>query len=222
MAADFTILDSGNLDTGVVTSQATSNSITPAVGDIVFWEAQSSVGTDAALSGGGLTWSLVHLEAPGTEFVAVFKAVSGTPSSGTLTFSSSDNFRDSGWAVVRPVDLDTPTVVGNNNSGASAVDTLTVTLTTSSPAAILAYFAGGANATWTADATNGFTEILDAGVANGLSQNLQEKFSNASQVVGDASANVRMVAVALQFLASGGGGTAVKDIIGSGIIPFAR
>jgi hypothetical protein len=207
--ADFTILDSGALDHALVTSQDTTNAITPAIGDVAFFAGRVSVGTSAACPGGGMTWTLVQLQAAAgaqSVFVAAFRATAGTPSSGVLTFTSSDNWVDTTYAVVRPVDLVYTGVAGANDSGGEDVDTLTIPLTTSSPAGLLAYFMGHSTpATWAQD--TGWTEILDANNPSGLSHNLQERFSDDTEVIGNASFNMAITGVCLEFSAAGGSAT---------------
>jgi hypothetical protein len=217
--ADFTILDSGQFNSTVATSRDTTNAITPAVGDLCFFSGAVSVGTGAALTGGGMSWTLVQLEANSDNFVAAFRAVSGTPSSGVLTFSASDNFRDHAYAVIRPVDLDYVGVAGSNNSAGSSVDTLTIPLTTSSPAGLLAYCAaaGTVPTSWAVD-PGGWAEILDAFEASGASHQVQERFSDDTEVICDAAINARITGVCLEFDAAG---SSVNLVVQDGAIGLA-
>ena len=200
--ASFTILDSEVTDHTAATSRAMTNSITPALGDLAFFGARNSLGTDAACSGAGMTWTLLELESNSQPaFVAVFRATAGTPESGALTITSSDNFIDTTYAAVRPVDLTYDSVAGSGNTAGSAVDTLAVAITATTPAALLVYFSGGANNTWAED--TGWTETLDAAHASGIAHQLQERFSDDDEVIGNLSTNGNMTGVVLMFTAAG-------------------
>lgn len=203
--ADFQILDSDAIDHGFTNSQPTSVAITPQIGDIVFiGSANGSNGADAALSGGGMTWTLLDriFSTGGTiGFVAAFRATSGTPSNGVLTFTASDTFADMTYAVVRPVDLGTVGVAGGEHSAGLGVATLTIPLTTNSPAGLLAYGLAGGVGTMAQD--TGWTEILDENVASGSTHQLMERFSDDSEVIIDAvEGNAVLLGICLEFAAS--------------------
>ena len=214
--ADFNVLDSEALNHGGVTSQDTTLAITPAVGDVACVTGGVSAGTGAALSGGGMTWELevlVH-DVDSDSFLAVFRAASGTPSEGVLTFTSSDNWIDTTYAVVRPVDLEYTGVAGSDSSEAT-VDTMSITLSTSSPAGLLGFcHAALANQNMAEDTANGFAEIgSEIVVAQGRTLQLQEKFGDAAALVIDSQDNTYLLGAVLEFSAEVEEDTFVAQVI---------
>jgi hypothetical protein len=61
--ASWTVLDNEARNHAVTTTQNTTATITPAVGDIIFFGGTGSAGANAAVSGGGMTWTQLALDA---------------------------------------------------------------------------------------------------------------------------------------------------------------
>lgn len=110
----------------------TTESATPQLGDFVACGMTNSVGTDSALSGGGMTWTLRRLQAGASAYIAVFEATSGTPAAGQLTHTTSDTGRDFCYVWVRPAANETyNAITGNSASDVSVtVDLSGLTATT--------------------------------------------------------------------------------------------
>jgi hypothetical protein len=218
MAAGFTLIDSDGLNHTIINNRATTNSITPAVGDIIVWGGNFSVGTNPSVTGGGMTWTQVGSTIAATsQFCCAFEATSGTPSAGTLTMTtSSDDFADAAYAVIRPTDLDSPAQVGSNTS-TSDQDTLTVSITGSGFGGLLAWFyVSVGSSSWTQATDSGWTSLVDINspTITGAGQ-VQYRTSDDTEVIWDGSVNKTVQGIVLSF-ASTAAGTTLGGLVGSG------
>jgi len=210
MAADFTIIDNEARDHVASESEATTVAFTPAIGDVAFFTLTNFEDSEAdvALTGGGMVWAKLIFEQNVTTWgVLAFRAASGTPSESVLTITAGDSWIDTMYAIVRPVDLTYTGVAGSDDSAGVAVDTLSVTLSTTTPGGLLAYFGNNDdNITWNVNVGNvDWVEIMDQTVASGRSHQLMEKFGDDTDVIGDAASNEEITGVVLEFAAIGGG-----------------
>ena len=115
-----TLVSQKAYDQEVASGSRTTESATPALGDLIWCCMNNSVGTDAALTGCGMAWTLRQLIAGASSYGALFEATSGTPSAGQLTHTTSDTGRDYTYQWVRPGSgLTYNTNANSSTSGAS-------------------------------------------------------------------------------------------------------
>ena len=203
----FTLVASGVESATAVTTDDT-DSVTPALGDIAFFGMHSTDDTVGhSCTGGGMTWTLVRLQAFITgSRVATFgyEAVSGTPSAGALTFSKTDSFTDMGWALVRPSGYD-PTPTGNGNGTGSGND-ITITITDGPWDGLLTYGYVSAVTTYTKDGDASWIELLDENAGTGGSQQIQYRLSDDSEVLIDPGSDPETIAgMCLKFTTAAAG-----------------
>jgi len=203
----FTLLDHATVNAGLEGTRA-SNSFTPAVGDIMFWMLRTYAAAPTyTLTGTDVTWTEIDSLVFNTDSVIVaFRVTAGGGTAGVQTFddSAADQWRDPSWMAIRPVDLTFDGVAGKNST---ASGDLTITLTTSSPAALFAFFANEGETTFNAD--SGWTILQQA--AASLTNTIcgEYRLSDDTEVIGDINAggSAPHGGICVDFTASGGGGS---------------
>lgn len=235
MAVSITKLTRGFTDD--VTSTNTA-SITPSANKLVLLavSGRNGLGTEPAtptISGNGLTWVLINsifftTSGFSRRKLFLYRAMGASPSSGAITI----NFGETTtilWAVAECTGMDTS---GTNGSGAivqsatakdetNSTNTLTVTL---------GAFGSTNNATFgcysqssPTDAVtpgSGFTELEELGASFSTKLHTEFKDTNDTSVDWTSAGNIIAGGIGIEIKAAVA--TAVKDLIGMGIIPFAR
>jgi hypothetical protein len=202
MAAGFARIASACLDHAAQASTDTE-SVTPAVGDVLFCGAGATSDIEPTCVGGGLTWVLIHFDVDTEDALWVFVAIAGTPEAEALTVAvSAGTMIDFTYALIRPTELSLVDVCGADNTGASQSDTLVVALTTDEPAGLLAYgrsYNTGVD-NWAED--SGWTELAgtDQADASGNSHQVQYRLSDDSEIIfKPAFGDHGIMGVCLQF-----------------------
>lgn len=213
----------------------TTASITPTSNYLILASVTSSKsGTPntPTLSGNGLTWvqfDQVAYDTVGTQRTTTFfRAMGSSPSSGAVTADFGGNTQTACVIVIDQFSgVDTS---GTNGSGAIvqsvtgteyALDTLTINLAAFSSANNATYGVASNGDSGNFTAGTGFTQVGATGSTTPLI-NTMSQFRNDNDTsvtfLGTALWTMGGIAVEIKAAAT----TSVKDLIGSGFIPFAR
>lgn len=230
-----------NLTSGVNNTDATSfstDSVTPTANALILVSiiARASDGgapENPTLSGNGLTWVLANSYSQSVNRKAfVYRSMGASPSAGAITidFGTGNTMTSCIWSVDQFTSVDT---TGTNGSGAivqsvgGGVDGTTFSIT-------LSAFGSANNTTFGAFGASSATAILlseygyiplsyNQGSTGGDNTLLVAyRQANDTSVSATATAGVEQQGVAIEIKYAAGVSTAVKDIIGPGLIPFAR
>lgn len=163
MALSFTVLTNGTSNTLSGTSASISPTYTPVI--VFLAVAGSSPPAGSSVSGCGLTWTNIGQTTYSTRRVFSVWRGTGTPTSGTLSFSAvGSGSMGMAWAVLESPDIDSlGTVELGTGSGTTASDTISTGSPASGDASLSgATFETDTGGTWEA----GWAELTDEGVQN--------------------------------------------------------
>lgn len=239
MAISFSNLTNGEDSDGG--TDATTASISPSSNNLLLASVvnRTSVSVDPTvptLSGNGLTWVQIativfDTTSSSRRRISLFRAMGSSPSSGSVTITFGETTPQALWSIEQVSGVDTS---GSDGAGAivqsatnkdESVSTIVLTVT-------LGAFSSVDNATFGAFGNygitagsgtpgSGFTELTDLNQsANGIHLSTEYKLSNDTGVDYDFTENSQMGGIAIEIKASAT--TSVKDLIGSGFIPFSR
>lgn len=237
-------ITAANLTDGIDTSagtSATTASITP-TGNRLLLAIVASHRSDSvdpaapSLSGNGLTWvqigtALWDSTSSSRRRVTLFRAMGASPSAGAVTIDFAGQTQANiAWAIDEFDGVDTS---GTNGSGAIVQTADSTAGINASIEITLGAFSDAGNATYggfgcagdTGIAGTGFTILGQGGsFANSLAVASEFKDSNDTSVdlTWQDDPAQSSGGTAVEIKAAAAGGTAVKDIIGMGFIPFAR
>jgi len=92
------------------------------VGDIVFVYARALAATPSgeSLTGGGGTWTEIGTQVSvggGSDWLYVYRCTSvSSPSDSAVTFAVTQDWADTAWSAIRPVDLTYVGIAGQGNT----------------------------------------------------------------------------------------------------------
>lgn len=223
-------------------SSSTTASVSPASNNLVLLSVASRTGittnpNQPTITGNGLTWVAIGTiiydsTSTSRRRITIFRALGASPSAGTITIDfGGQNQTDIGWSVDQCSGIDTS---GTNGSGAivQSATNKDETGTATSLTVTLGAFGGGNNVTFgafgisdsdvTKTAGTGFTILGDgdAGGTNGLASITEWKNSNDTSV--DMSFDFGTICGGIAIELKAAVTEAIKDIIGNGVVPFAR
>lgn len=204
MAAAFTKVNSETATYSGTLTTDTAFTYTPEVGDIVAYYLQSTTEGHPRVSCGGATFSLIdwaQVDDSGDMFTVKRCTAGGTSDNITID-QDFDSFSGHAIVIVRPVDLTYAGIA--NTSGeidtVNASGSLTVGLTTSSPAGLLAFGGIPANQGWTDDSGwTGLSEDRDSA----FSLDTQYRLSDDTEWVANPDpATIDIAGLVLEFSAA--------------------